>query len=586
MKAFIRLILICLMALLPACATAQLQLELSGDTVAAESVIDFTLSGGRAETYRYTLYRGEKKLFATETAQTAVSYLPREEGEYTLKVAALPEETETTEAHFTVVEKLKSTLTLERDTVRAGEPLKAQVSAAGGVGAYEYVYAVSSQNRTVIRQAGAQQWFWVPAQQGEYTLQVTVKDEQGAVVQAMTDFTVENGPGISLEACGGSLGGHGGQKSWTVYSGGSWTASTTADFIALETTGGECGDVLTVTVKEETDVYREAVVKVVSGMNRVEWTVAQPAGHGNDEEVYLFGGNDRLYADGREHVGWINAQGSRSFHIDAPDEWHAESDSDFIQIDTQDDTLTLTVDESEIPFVRSGIVTLSCSTGSAYIYVYQPPTAAVQRPVTLMDSAGDMQRVQPFSQSSGYWKDKKYGASTLEHSGCAIFALSHALQCMGYEGDAIQPEALAKKYAFCLRDGGTVNATLVGNAGDDLGFKTRYDLYTNLSSICSKMEEGAVFSFAIVSGHIAMVAGQSADGSMMRIIDSAPSATWERIQNARLYRQTADGSFVPVESLGELAPYYVENDAYGGAEYWLEADYVARRGVRLIQPKN
>ena len=96
-----------------------------------------------------------------------------------------------------------------------------------------------------------------------------------------------------------------------------------------------------------------------------------------------------------------------------------------------------------------------------------------------------------------------------------------------------------------------------------------------------------MFSFAVVSGHIAMVAEQSEDGSMFRIIDSAPSATMERIKNAQLYRREADGSFAPITSLTELEGirYYIENGAFGGADYWLEASYVTKRGVRLIQPE-
>ena len=72
---------------------------------------------------------------------------------------------------------------------------------------------------------------------------------------------------------------------------------------------------------------------------------------------------------------------------------------------------------------------------------------------------------------------------------------------------------------------------------------------------------------------------------MLRIIDSAPSATWERIKGAQLYKQAADGSFSPIAALSELdgIRYYPENNAFGGTTYWLESSYVAKRGVRLIQ---
>jgi len=193
-----------------------------------------------------------------------------------------------------------------------------------------------------------------------------------------------------------------------------------------------------------------------------------------------------------------------------------------------------------------------------------------------------------YSQSDGWWQDKKYRHSTLEHSGCAIFALSHALQLLGYTGDEILPESLAETYAFCLLEGGTMNSTLIGHAGNDFGFKTRYDLYTNLSDILSRMEKGAVYSFAVVSGHIAMVAGVSEDKTKFRIIDSAPSATFERIRNASIYYQNEAGDFIAISSLDEIpgSTYYIETDSYGGMEYYLDAAYVAKRGVRLILPES
>ena len=75
---------------------------------------------------------------------------------------------------------------------------------------------------------------------------------------------------------------------------------------------------------------------------------------------------------------------------------------------------------------------------------------------------------------------------------------------------------------------------------------------------------------------------------MLRIVDSAPSATWERIKNAQLYKQEADGSFTPITGLEQLPGirYYPENNAFGGTTYWLEGSYVAKRGVRVILPEN
>ncbi len=192
-----------------------------------------------------------------------------------------------------------------------------------------------------------------------------------------------------------------------------------------------------------------------------------------------------------------------------------------------------------------------------------------------------------YSQSDGWWKDKKYKTSTLEHSGCAIFSLAHALQLLGYTGEDIQPENLAVTYAFCLLDGGTMNSTLIGHAAEDFGFKTRYELYTAKADIIKRFSQGAVFSFSIVSGHIAMAAELSEDKTKCRIIDSAPSATFSRIRNGKIYYMDEGGAFIEASSPADIpgAVYYFENDAYGGMSYWMDISYVAKRGVRLIQPQ-
>jgi len=191
-----------------------------------------------------------------------------------------------------------------------------------------------------------------------------------------------------------------------------------------------------------------------------------------------------------------------------------------------------------------------------------------------------------YSQMDGTWRHKAYRKSNLEHSGCAIFTLSHALQLLGYRGDAILPERLAVTYAFCLVDGGTLNSTLVGNAGDEFGFKTRYKLYDKREEILRKFSQGAVFSFSIASGHIALTDRVSEDGRMCHIIDSAPSATFERIKGATpcLFNEKT-GAYEPLAAPSDIPGvlYYIDTEGYDGAEYWLPTDYVVKRGVRLIQ---
>ena len=203
------------------------------------------------------------------------------------------------------------------------------------------------------------------------------------------------------------------------------------------------------------------------------------------------------------------------------------------------------------------------------------------------DSQPDKNTLKIYSQMDGTWHNKAYRKSTLETSGCAIFALSHALQLLGHTEPESQPETLAKTYAFCLVDGGTLNATLIGNAGKEFGYKTRYKLYSSKSDIVRKFQQGAMFSFAIVQGHIALTDRLSADGSMCHIIDSAPTATFERIKGETPMRyDEKKQAFVPLATPADIPGlmYYVDTEGYDGAEYWLSLDYVAERGVRLIQP--
>lgn len=194
-----------------------------------------------------------------------------------------------------------------------------------------------------------------------------------------------------------------------------------------------------------------------------------------------------------------------------------------------------------------------------------------------------------YSQCDGWWQNKKYSISNLEKSGCAVFSLAHAMQLLGYTGEEIQPERLAKTYSMALmKDGsGTMNSTLVGRAGDDFGFKTKYELIANKTIIRNRAREGAVFSFSVVNGHIACVAGLEEEENLCLVIDSAPSATFERKGNVPVYYRGADGAFLQAATPADIpgVEYCIETDSFSCAVYYMELDYVARRGVRLIQPK-
>ena len=580
------LALLCL--LMPVFAFAEIGLELSMERVPSESILDFSVTGESADSYRYTLTRNGKELFSTETAVPFGSYLPRETGKYMLEATALSGGVEVSStAEFLVVEKLELIAAELPESVQAGGAVQVNLQAAGGTEPYRFFYAVTSGGQTVLEESGGDSWFWSPARQGSYTMHMAVIDSQGAAVQLQSPITVEAGQGMGLSHTGGALEKHGGQESWMVCTSEPWTAETDADFITIETPAGQPGDQLVISAAKATNEYREATVRITSGGAQMDWVVSQSAQHGMDEEVFLFGEAQPLYVDDVQHAVWLSASGSRQFSL-TPAETASEIavEGDFITAGLSGDTLTVTVQPSASKAVRSGLVTLSSPGGCAYVHVYQLPGEAKAE----ADAASglDWHASPIYSQFSGLWKEEKYGTSTLEHSGCAIFALSHALKRLGYEGESITPQALAKKYAFCLRDGGTINSTLVGNAGDDFGFRTRFDLYNELPSIRDRLSRGAAFSFAVVTGHIALVVEQSGDGRMLRIVDSAPSATWERIKNAQLYKQEADGSFTPITGLEQLPGirYYPENNAFGGTTYWLEGSYVAKRGVRVILPEN
>lgn len=584
MKMFLRICLVLLALMLPCIALAELQLELSTECLAAESTVDFTLSGQEAEVYHYTLSHNGQELFSCDSAYAFGSYISRNSGEYTLTASA---GNESARADFTVTEKMTCTLADTPAALTLGEPLYLHPQVTGGTGVYRYIYTITGPDGTSSAWESDEAWHWVAPQEGRYSIRLTVMDSIGAQVETEMNFTVEPGPGISLQPQGGALYAHGGQQSWRVYAPGPWTASTEADFILLDTSSGNSGDSLAITAVSATEQARKGDITITSRDHQLTLSAFQSASHGVDEELSMFAPAFPVQVDGLSHTAWVNASGTRSFRVTAAGSWSIECDADFIHAEIHNSELRLTVDDA-VPSLRSGIVAVYTEDSAAFIHVYQPAApsrTAVSAAAPLPEEA--VNGFTLYSQSSGYWKNQPYGKSTLEQSGCAIFALSHALQYLGFEGEEITPEYLAAHYAFALREGGTINATLVGNVGDDLGYKTRYELYESLPTIRQKLQDGAVFSFAVVNGHIAMITEQSDDGTMFHVIDSAPSATWERIKNSQLYRRNADGTFSPITSLTELdgIRYYIENGAFGGADYWLEAGYVARRGVRLIQPE-
>ena len=190
-----------------------------------------------------------------------------------------------------------------------------------------------------------------------------------------------------------------------------------------------------------------------------------------------------------------------------------------------------------------------------------------------------------YSQKDGWWKDKAYSKSELEKSGCAIFTLSHALLRMGWTGEAIRPENLAVTYKNCYVKNGTAVARLIHNASLEYGYTTRSALVTDAASLREGLKNGDYYSFSIAAGHIALMTGIDEKAGKVRIVDSAPSATFERIKKGKIY-DLRDGEYIEVEDPGEIAEarYFFETQFYGGMEYYMDLSYCARRGGRLIRP--
>lgn len=223
------------------------------------------------------------------------------------------------------------------------------------------------------------------------------------------------------------------------------------------------------------------------------------------------------------------------------------------------------------------------------VIVSEPGGGVIGREIRFTVSAADaaVQGTKIYSQKDGWWLDKKYSRSNLDQSGCALFTLSHAMQLLGKASEKTEPAVLGRTYAAYLAESGTVTSNLLAAASREFGFKTEKDKISDSQRIVQLFDEGAVFSFAIVNGHIALAAGLSEDGTKVRVIDSAPSATMERIEGASMYLPDAQGGFAAVTSLWDVpgAKYYPETDQFSGMEYYLDLSYVASRGVRPIIPK-
>ena len=157
-------------------------LELTIDCVPVGSVMDYfiTTNTEKADLYRYTMLRDGEKLFETETEYDFGSYLPRETGNYTLKVETVGEGPKlSSSADFTVVEALTLTHGPLPDSLSVGGGVEISLKAEGGTPPYQFTYAVTQDGQTIFQQLGRERWPWTPVQPGEYTLHMAVIDSEG-----------------------------------------------------------------------------------------------------------------------------------------------------------------------------------------------------------------------------------------------------------------------------------------------------------------------------------------------------------------------------------------------------------------------
>ena len=216
-------------------------------------------------------------------------------------------------------------------------------------------------------------------------------------------------------------------------------------------------------------------------------------------------------------------------------------------------------------------------------------TASIQIPVSGVAPVQQGEDVI-YSQKDGWWHDKVYSVKhhrSLEKAGCAIFALSHALQRMGISDETALPDRLGETYRSCYIEGrGTANEILLSRAGAVWGFSTENELVESEQGLRTCFRLGDRFTFSIVIGHIAYADALSEDGTKVHVVDSAPGATYERIKKGSVYVRSEDGIFTEAKSPDDIPGirWFFETGEYGGAEYWLDLDYCARRGMRLIRP--
>lgn len=204
-------------------------------------------------------------------------------------------------------------------------------------------------------------------------------------------------------------------------------------------------------------------------------------------------------------------------------------------------------------------------------------------------AAPEIQEV--YSQKDGWWRHKTYSSEhnrTVESSGCALFALSHALHRMGFDTAETLPDRLAWEYHKAYIEGvGTSTEALVTTAAGDYGFSTVHKPVRSREELAAFLSRGDLFTLGIVKGHVALADGMDPETQRVHIVDSAPGVTFDKLKkNTPAYIREADGTWREIHAAGDIPGirWFFETAQYGGAEYWLDLDYCAGAGMRLVRP--
>ena len=194
-----------------------------------------------------------------------------------------------------------------------------------------------------------------------------------------------------------------------------------------------------------------------------------------------------------------------------------------------------------------------------------------------------------YSQMDGWWRSVFYAKDykrTLESSGCAVFAVSHALQRLGIEDDAALPDRLAWEYHKCYIEGvGTGTEALVTQTGLDFGFDTAHLPIKAEDELLSFLKRGDLFCLGIVRGHVVLADGIDPESRKVHIVDSAPGVTFSRLKPTQAYIRLEDSSWQAIRSAEEIPGirWFFETSQFSGAGYWLDLKDCAARGMRLIR---